>query len=106
MSSWTPTDWIELLKAVGGLLLPLITIYMMYKQRGTINLLEKNTNSMSERLQATAEALGVTKGINIAASVRPAAVVPLVAAAGPVPVTDKDTKAGLAAVVDAIEKKE
>lgn len=71
--TWTPADYIELVKAVfygiAAVCVPLATVYIMIsanriKDLGiNVDRLEKNTNSISERNQAIAMKLGITEGI-------------------------------------------
>lgn len=79
MDAWTPSDWIELVKVVflgiASICLPVSTAYGIIAAvrakrseqaslRNAVNIkrIEENTNSISERNQSIAHALGVTEG--------------------------------------------
>lgn len=112
MNSFTPADWIELVKTVffGLALLAVPAASFIASLRNSakihavsvnVDRLEKNTNSISERNQAIAQKLGVTEGIaQERASVQANTV--LAPAVLPLPVSDEKTAAAVALVVDAI----
>lgn len=122
MSTFTPSDWIELVKQVFvGLALICIPVSTGYtiltaarakrsedasllnaasiqKVSTNVDRLEKNTNSISERNQAIAMKLGITEGI----AQERASVQANAAATLPLPVSDEKTAAAVDRVVDAI----
>lgn len=121
---WSPADWNELIRTIfygiAALCVPLATVYIMISARridrlgANMALLEKNTNSISERNQAIAMKLGITEGIAQERASVQANVVPVLhPKGGPLPVAD-DRAAEIAIrgveaterLADAAEKKE
>lgn len=131
---WSPADWIELVRAifygVATICVPLATgLIMVAAARArraeeaaarnataisavssNIQRLEKNTNSISERNQAIAKALGVTEGIAqeragaVAHAAAGAHSFPAGAPSLPVPVADNRTAEAAERVAAATER--
>lgn len=116
---------VELLKAISAILVPIVTFLVwLTAQRAkrseeasirnaesikivnrNVELLEKNTNSISERNQQIAMKLGITEGIaQERASVQANSPIEASPAGKPVPVSDERTAAAVEKVGEAIEK--